>query len=237
MNRLTSFIVAAVGLTISQGVLSQSRGIIAEYIVTQSKALSDDNRIERTIVGQYARDTHGRSKLSFDNTIVFQDPIEGLSWHANTVTGVAYQRRVNAATWSGRDRELVGSSGPSPPQPELNSPPLQAYSSQFSQEEYSVVELGLRTLGGVEQRGRRWTYSIPAGAIHNVRPIEIESEMWTTEVGVLGATLPVMVSSNDTLNGVHTRELRNIRTTDFDGSFFRPGDEFRIEELVIDDAQ
>ena len=99
-------------------------------------------------------------------------------------------------------------------------------------ETLSVVELGTREINGVLSSGRRWTALIPAGAIGNVSPIEVEGEMWTTEQ--FGNSLPVLTVARDALNGEYRRELRNIRPLEFHDGFFRPAEELRVEREILE---
>ena len=61
---------------------------------------------------------------------------------------------------------------------------------------------------------------IPAGAVGNARPIDVEAEVWTTDA--FGLPLTVLTVTRDPLGGTHRQELRNIREVDFDDDAFRP---------------
>lgn len=203
--------------------LSQSVGIIADYIVTESRPLSDGNRIENTLVGEYAQDTEGRSRLRTNDMYMIADPVDKLAWQVDVVAGVAYKESAEWAEITDTAHQQSAATG--------DAMAALAWLDGIDEnaQPISVNDLGVRRLNGIEARGRSWTYQIPAGTIGNLEPIEMYSEAWTSTE--FGYPLPVLVISSDPLNGTNRRELRNFKEQEFDPTFFRPDENrYRIED-------
>lgn len=79
-----------------------------------------------------------------------------------------------------------------------------------------------RVINGLQCEGLRWTHDVPTAAK------DIVTETWTTHA--FGMPLEVLTVMRDPHNGVHTRELRNIREAEFPDNTFRPNPRFRIVE-------
>lgn len=227
MNRSIRTLSGVLSLALVDIAIGQSQGVIGDFIVTQSKAIGTDNRIEWAATGEYALDTEGRSLLSMNGTTVISDPVDGLAWEVDPFNGVAYEQQI---VWPmGADEAgLSASPTPLPDGVSLNLPEL----AGNGMEALSVVDLGTREINGVMSSGRGWTAVIPAGAVGNVNPIEVEAEMWTTDQ--FGETLPVLTIARDALNGEYRRELRNIRSLEFPDGFFRPAEELRVERESLE---
>ena len=155
---------------LSSKVLAQSQGVVGDYVVTEVKPFGDGNRIEHTTVGDFAYDDFGRSYLRVNEALFISDPVESVYWQVDVPNGVAYrQELVGQSLMSSEVDRFVEGDGP-----EL----LGMDWPEFGGQDVSVVELGSRTHEGVESTGRRWTHTIPAGAIGNADPIPVEAEMW-----------------------------------------------------------
>ena len=79
-----------------------------------------------------------------------------------------------------------------------------------------------RIINGLQCEGMRWTHEVPTAAKG------IVTETWTTHA--FGMSLEVLTVIRDPHNGVHTRELRNVRDAAFPDNTFRPNPRFRIVE-------
>ena len=218
---------SVLSIALVQIAVGQSRGVIGDFVITQSKAIGTDNRIEWAATGEYALDTEGRSLVSMNGTTMISDPVDGVAWEVDPLDGVAYEQQMGRSM-SADKTEISTSSTPLPdgvssgfPEPAVNG-----------METLSVVDLGTREINGVMSNGRGWTAVIPAGAIGNVNPIEVEAEMWTTDR--FGETLPVLTISRDAVNGEYRRELRNIRPIEFSDGYFRPAEELRVERESLE---
>jgi hypothetical protein len=76
--------------------------------------------------------------------------------------------------------------------------------------------LGKQMIEGVMAEGRRFTLTIPAGAIGNTLPIEIVDEEWFSPE----LQMRVMTRHSDPRSGVTTYRLTNINRSDPDPSLF-----------------
>ena len=86
-------------------------------------------------------------------------------------------------------------------------------------EQMTTQDLGMKTIEGVRAQGTRTTTTIAAGAIGNVRPIEIVSERWYSPE----LQMPVLITRRDPRNGETTYRLMNIlRGEQQDGLFAIP---------------
>ena len=211
-------------LVFSSSAYCQSRGIVADFVVTQSKQTRNRERIEDTLVGEYAFDSDGRMRLAINGMVFISNPVRGFVWKVHVAKGVASQRRLPAAPGIGgeyRSERSEETWSDDFPLPQPNWPTFVP--------QPTVEELGVRMVNEVECQGRRWRTSIPAGTFGNGNSIEIVTELWTSDA--FGIKIPVLVVTRDGRNGVSRRELRNVRASNFGEPHFRPDARFTIEEV------
>lgn len=84
--------------------------------------------------------------------------------------------------------------------------------------------LGVRNIEGVNAEGTRTTTTIPAGAIGNLRAIEVVYEKWYSPE----LQLIVSATHTDPAFGEQTYKLTNIQRTDPPIAFFSPPSNYRI---------
>ena len=90
-----------------------------------------------------------------------------------------------------------------------------------------VEDLGIETIQGVEARGRRTTFTTPAGAIGNNEPLVRTTEVWfATEPGL--RTLIARQITDDPQMGKTTTELTSFTQGEPDASLFQPPSEYEI---------
>lgn len=210
--------------TFSLAAPSQSKGVLADYVVSEVKQLNDGNRIEQTLVGEYAQDIEGRTRLRYNDIAVIADPVNEVSWEVDIPNGVAFRQRVQ---WAPSEVVHRQSDGLHEGAFEMPSNAMWPYEAIY--QDMQVTELGVRLIDGVESTGRRWLYAIPAGTIGNVEPIEVHMELWTTDA--FGFTLPMLSITEDALNGVTRSEMKNIRAMDLDAAFFNPDARYEMYDL------
>ena len=215
--------VAVLGLSMSSVALCQSEGIVAEFVVTQSRPIGLDNRIERTTIGDYSRDSYGRSRLEVGGMLLIADPVESLAWNVNIASGIALQYR-SASDLNPDDSSLMAG---------IQSDELQIQQPNWptlTEQDVRSFDLGVETINDIKCSGRKWVYSLPAGTIGNVSAIDIATEVWISDE--FGFKLPVMITVQSPMSGTKTRQLRRIRSTSFDNAHFRPdaSHEIRVVE-------
>lgn len=221
MTRYSRLWLVVLGLMVSAEAICESRGIVADFVMRQSQAIGEDNSIEHTVFGEFARDVDGRTIFSTERMQLITDPVALRSWRVDTVQGVAFEHKLDAVYspptdggkmmsdgWTG---QFAVSEGEMP---------------TFDEKNLKTIELGLETINGVECTGRRWTYSIPADAIGNVNPIEVVTETWVSDM--YGFQLPVKTVVQSDVSGIQTRELRHIRETTFDRAHFKPDANYQV---------
>ena len=93
--------------------------------------------------------------------------------------------------------------------------------SQFRSE-----NLGTQSIQGIEARGRRYTTTVPAGAMGNDAPLVSMSEIWTALAGLNGLVL--LDVRNDPRQGKTTRELTNLTQSDPDPATFQPPEGYEL---------
>ena len=213
-NRYTIFFL----YILSSQALAQSKGVLGDYIVTETRPFGDGNRLEHTTVGDFAYDDAGRSYLRLSDVIIISNPVESAYWQVDVPNGVAYRHEPHAHQTE-TTAVALESEFPLMDWPEVGE--------QF----VSVLELDSRTLDGIRSTGRRWEYTIPAGAIGNAEPIPVEAELWLSDD--FGFTIPVEMLTRDDLNGEHRRMLKNLRSATFEPKDFRPDDRYRISDALV----
>ena len=216
--KLVLFSLMAIAFGFSSSAHAQSRGIVADFVMTQSKQLADGTRTENTVVGQYALDSEGRMRLRVNQMELISDPVVGTVWNVFIARGIAVRESASATDGGGSDAATSGGSwGDDFLLPEAEWP---------TAPEPTVEELATRTINGIECNGRRARVSLPAGTFGSTDALVIETETWTSEA--FGFKIPVMVTIGDGTNDFSRRELRNVRASDFSATHFRPDARYRI---------
>jgi hypothetical protein len=92
---------------------------------------------------------------------------------------------------------------------------------------FTSENLGTQSIQGIETRGRRFTTTVPAGAMGNDEPLVTTQEAWTAiAVGLKG--LVVRDISDDPRRGKTTRELTSLTQSDPDPTTFQPPEGYEI---------
>ena len=198
--------------------LSQSQGILADYVVTEQKHLVDGNRIEHSVVGEFAQDDAGRTYLRFDDWVVISDPMARIAWQVDVPAGVAFQHQGESSVESIEFGNV-----------DLSDPSLQINIPTPSEQAPIATDLGMRIRDGIRSNGTRWIQTIPTSALGNENPIQFEGEMWVSED--FGFKVVVETITRDPLSGIHKVELRNIAMANFDSDYFRPNEKYTIENV------
>lgn len=210
----------AIALGFSSSAYAQSRGIVADFVMTQSEQLTDGTQTEDTVVSEYALDSQGRMSIRVNQMELISDPVADTVWNVFIARGIASRRSASESDGGGSNAAASGGSWRADfPLPESSWP---------TAPEPTVEELPARTINGLECNGRRSRISLPAGAFGNTDALVIETETWASEA--FGFKIPVMVTIRHGTNNFSRRELRNISASDFSATHFRPDARYTIVE-------
>lgn len=92
--------------------------------------------------------------------------------------------------------------------------------------DHKVETIGPQTIEGLKAEGTRTSFTMPAGAIGNERPIEVTSERWfSPELQMI-----VMSKHSDPRAGETTYRLTNISRSDPAKSLFEVPADYKVEE-------
>jgi hypothetical protein len=213
----------------------------AEIVNEVTQQFADGNRIERRNTGTVARDSRGRVRREHQlaaigpvvpdgdvRMVTITDPVARVSYALDPVRKVAMRShapkllRGPIAGPKGGSLMISGAGVPAggfeiqletrdePGSPEAQTEPL-----------------GTKEIEGVRAEGTRTTATIPAGAIGNLRPIEIVSERWySSELGVV-----VYSRRSDPRFGETVYRLTNITRSEPDPSLFQVPADYRREDM------
>jgi hypothetical protein len=192
----------------------------AEYKVTHEQVLADGTTIIRETTEVKSLDSQGRRMTATTTTwvgraptthVMAYDPVARTQtfWHSPGKVARVLRLSTTAADHHcltiTRDDVSVTS----------------APKSQFRSE-----NLGTQSIQGIEARGRRYTTTVPAGAMGNDAPLVSMSEIWTALAGLNGLVL--LDVRNDPRQGKTTRELTNLTQSDPDPATFQPPEGYEL---------
>ena len=121
---------------------------------------------------------------------------------------------------------LMRSSGPSDPQIER---------LKILHKDSTTEDLGTMTIQGVEALGQRFTWTTPAGAMGNDRPMVYTQESWIT-TGDNPRSLNVRQVSDDPQAGKSTTELQSLSLEEPDLSVFQSPEGYEIVTQEVHSA-
>jgi len=191
----------------------------AEYKVTHEQVLADGTTITRETTEVKALDSQGRRMTATTSTPADRAPITHFMVYdpvARTQTfwqSLGTVARVLQLPAAGQHCQTITRDDVS-----VHSGPKSTFTSET---------LGTESIQGIEARGRRYTTTIPAGAMGNDAPLVSTSERWTALTAGL-TSLTVRDIINDPRQGKTTRELTNLTQGDPDPTMFQPPEGYEI---------
>jgi hypothetical protein len=205
----------------------------AEIVTEVTQELADGNRIERNTTGAVARDSRGRVRREHQlaaigpvvpdgeaRMVTISDPVAGVHYSLDPVRKVAMRSRPSRGR-AELPGPMISSKHIGPDEVGL------AIRGEPEPPDLQTEQLGTKEYEGVRAEGTRTVATLPAGAIGNVRPIEIVSERWYSP------ELRVVVFSRraDPRFGETIYRLTNITRAEPDASLFQVPADYKREDM------
>jgi hypothetical protein len=197
----------------------------AEYKITSVKTLVNGTTITHESTETVALDSQGRRMTSTTSV-----PISGDQTPITRVTVFDPVARTSS-NWTVPGQKATVMQMPAPGAPRSGCAPAATAavipSSAVQYEKPRVEDLGTETIQGVEARGRRTTYTTPAGTIGNDAPLVRTTETWTAIASGLRGLVARSVIDNPQ-SGKSARELTNFTQAEPDPSLFQLPEGYEI---------
>jgi hypothetical protein len=194
----------------------------AEYKIEQVQTLDNGTTITRETTEVHAVDAQGRSMNSTTSTLTAGSQTKTFVHVFDPVTHTITHWDVPGNKVTVRSLGANHTCTPAQPEP-------RAAHSPMAHEKPTVEKLGLASIQGIEARGTRTTFTIPAGEVGNDAPLVRTTENWNAiAVGLNG--LLVREITEDPRSGKWDREMTNIDQREPDPSVFQPPDGYQIVE-------
>jgi hypothetical protein len=186
----------------------------ASFSTETTETLGDGNQIKHTFTGSIARDSQGRTRR--DMTLPAFGPMAAAGEAAPHVTfvndPVAGTRYILEA-----DTKTARQMPPPPDKSEFTKGAHTGGRGAAFDKETVTTSLGTQTIGGVTAEGTRYTRTIPAGQIGNVKPIVIVTERWYSA----DLQMVVMTKRNDPRSGDTVFQMTSIARTEPAATLFQ----------------
>jgi len=222
----------------------------ADVIEETDRFLADGNHIHLETHGRTFRDSQGRTRNETEmgtfapgvkpfTRIMISDPVEGCTIMLNpeqkTATLFRFGKHNSAAPGLGVPAQPANNAAkpgapantaaePGAMQPlgiRAGSSAQAAGNSQFSHE-----DLGAMEIEGFTATGRRYTHTIPAGAMGNDKPMTTTNERWVSS----DLKMELLSKSESPESGKNVRKLVNIRLGDPDPLLFQVPADYTVKE-------
>jgi len=201
----------------------------ASFSTESTETLADGNQIKHTSTGTIARDSQGRTRR--DMTLPAFGPMAVAGQAAPHVTfvndPVAGTRYILEA-----DTKTARQMPPPPDRAEFTRKghaggPGAGADAAAADKETVTTSLGTQTIGGVSAEGTRYTRTIPAGQIGNVKPIVVVTERWySSELQMV-----VMTKRSDPRSGETTFQMTSIARTEPAASLFQVPADYTVAQM------
>lgn len=208
---------------------------IADVTTEFHQEFADGNRVEHKSTATVARDSQGRTRREQTlgpppgaqaegearQVILINDPVAKVAYSLDpekrTAIKLTMPDRLGARLHGDRPAPRRGPDGdrwnhPAPPPEDGISPDRgprdgRGVMNRFGGAEPVRESLGTKAVNGIDAEGTRTTLTIPAGAMGNVKPIQIVTERW------FAPSLKIVVLSrhSDPRSGETVYQLSNIR--------------------------
>jgi len=196
----------------------------ASFSTETTETLADGNQIKHNSTGTIARDSQGRTRR--DMTLPAFGPMavagQGAPPHVtfvnDPVAGTRYILEADTKT----ARQM-----PQPPERSEFTKGAHNGGHGAADEETVTTSLGTQTIGGVTAEGTRYTRTIPAGQIGNVKPIVIVTERWYSA----DLQMVVMTKRSDPRSGDTVFQMTSIARTEPVATLFQVPAGYTVAQL------
>jgi hypothetical protein len=185
----------------------------ASFSTESTETLADGNQIKHTSTGTIARDSQGRTRRdmtlpAFRPMAVAGQSAPHVTFVNDPVAGTRYILEADTKT----ARQM-------PPPPDKSEFTKGAHNGGHgaADKETVTTSLGTQTIGGVTAEGTRYTRTIPAGQIGNVKPIVIVTERWYSA----DLQMVVMTKRSDPRSGDTVFQMTSIARTEPAATLFQ----------------
>jgi hypothetical protein len=199
----------------------------ASFATESTETLSDGNQIKHTSTGTIARDSQGRTRR--DMTLPAFGPMAVAGQAAPHVTfvndPVAGTRYILEA-----DTKTARLMQPPPDKADFARKPHSGggRGSEAADKEVVTTSLGTQTIGGVTAEGTRYTRTIPAGQVGNVKAIVIVTERWYSA----DLQMVVMTKRSDPRSGETVFQMTSIARAEPAASLFQVPADYAVSKAA-----
>lgn len=191
----------------------------ASFSTQTTQVLSDGNQIQRSAAGSLARDSQGRTRRDMTLPAIGQWAVSGgAAPHA-----VFINDPVAGAHYILHPDQKIANKISAPPDHKGNG---QAHRGARESGNVTTTPLGTQMINGVSATGTRYTRTIPAGEIGNVKPIQIVTERWYSS----DLQTNVMTKRTDPIRGDTVFQLTNIQRQEPAANLFQVPSDFTVQE-------
>jgi hypothetical protein len=199
----------------------------ASFSTETTETLADGNQIKHTSTGTIARDSQGRTRR--DMTLPAFGPMAVTGQAAPHVTfvndPVAGTRYILEA-----DTKTARQMPPPPDKAEFTKGAHRGGpGAEAADKETVTTSLGTQSIGGVAAEGTRYTRTIPAGQIGNVKPIVVVTERWySAELQMV-----VMTKRSDPRSGDTVFQMTSIAKAEPAASLFQVPADYTVAQAPV----
>ena len=199
----------------------------ASFTTESTETLADGNQIKHTSTGSIARDSQGRTRRdmtlpAFGATAAAGQATPHVTFVNDPVAGTRYILEADTKT----ARQM-------PPPPDKAEFARKGHTGggpggeAAADKEVVTTSLGTQTIGGVTAEGTRYTRTIPAGQIGNVKAIVIVTERWYSA----DLQMVVMTKRTDPRSGETVFQMTSIARTEPAASLFQVPADYTVAQM------
>jgi hypothetical protein len=202
----------------------------ASFSTETTETLADGNQIKQTSSGTIARDSQGRTRRdmtlpAFGAVAVAGQAAPHVTFVNDPVAGTRYILEADTKT----ARQMP----PPPDKAEFSRKghgggPGADGPAAAADKETVTTSLGTQTIGGVAAEGTRYTRTIPAGQIGNVKPIVVVTERWYSA----DLQMVVMTKRSDPRSGDTVFQMTSIARTEPAATLFQVPADYTVAQAA-----